>query len=164
MKRIFISSVQKEFAQERGALRDNLRTGIGDMINRCTAHGLQVPVFKQTDGFITTSWRKPELVLSHVTPAIEEATTEGKEQVTNQVTEQVTKQVTEEVTEEVTTEVTEEVRVALGLQDAEHFHKTYLLPDVQAGFIAMTLPDKPQSSKQIYRLTPKGRRLIKSQP
>lgn len=76
---------------------------------------------------------------------------------------------------EVTPEVTPEVRLlsvlademtrqqlkeALRLKDDEHFRKAYLLPALQAGMIEMTIPDKPRSSKQKYRLTEKGRRLI----
>jgi hypothetical protein len=75
-------------------------------------------------------------------------------------------------TPEVTPEATPEVRVlavfagemtrqqlktALGLKDDEHFRKAYLLPALDAGWIEMTIPDKPRSSKQKYRLTDEGR-------
>lgn len=78
-------------------------------------------------------------------------------------------------TPEVTQEVTPEVRLlsvlagemtrlqlkeALGLKDDEHFRKTYLLPALVAGLIEMTIPDKPRSSKQKYRLTDKGRQVM----
>lgn len=45
---------------------------------------------------------------------------------------------------------------ALKLRDEEHFRKVYLLPALEAGLIEMTIPDKPRSSKQKYRLTSKG--------
>ena len=82
-----------------------------------------------------------------------------------------------EVAPEVTPEVTPEVRLAtvivgemtrqtlrqvLGLKDDEHFRKTYLLPALVAGLIEMTIPDKPRSSKQRYRLTEKGRVIVKN--
>lgn len=75
-------------------------------------------------------------------------------------------------TPEVAQEVTPEVRLisalagemprqhlkeSLGLKDDEHFRKAYLLPALAAGLIEMTIPDKPRSSKQRYRLTDKGR-------
>jgi ATP-dependent DNA helicase RecG len=50
---------------------------------------------------------------------------------------------------------------ALGLKDEEHFRKAYLLPALEAGLIEMTIPDKPRSSKQKYRLTDKGREVLK---
>jgi len=80
-----------------------------------------------------------------------------------------------ESTPEVTPEATPEVRLlaaltvemtrqqlkeALGLKDDEHFRKAYLLPALNAGLIEMTIPDKPRSSKQKYRLTHKGRQMI----
>ena len=73
--------------------------------------------------------------------------------------------------DQVTGEVTGEVRLlavisgemnrrqiqeALGLKHEDHFRKTYLLPALQAGLIEMTIPDKPRSSKQRYRLTTAG--------
>lgn len=48
---------------------------------------------------------------------------------------------------------------ALGLKDNEHFRKAYLLPALWESLIEMTLPDKPESSKQKYRLTEKARSL-----
>jgi len=78
-------------------------------------------------------------------------------------------------TPEVTLEVTPQVRLlsvlagemtrqqlkeALGLKDDEHFRKAYLLPALDAGLVEMTIPDKPRSSKQKYRLTGKGRQVM----
>ena len=40
------------------------------------------------------------------------------------------------------------------------FRKTILRPLLDAGLIEMTIPDKPRSSKQRYRLTAKGRKVI----
>jgi hypothetical protein len=51
----------------------------------------------------------------------------------------------------------QQLKEALGLKDDEHFRKAYLLPALEAGLIEMTIPDKPRSSKQKYRLTDKGR-------
>jgi ATP-dependent DNA helicase RecG len=48
----------------------------------------------------------------------------------------------------------------LGLKDAEHFRQHYLAPALAAGLIEMTLPDKPNSRLQKYRLTSKGRALL----
>ena len=50
-----------------------------------------------------------------------------------------------------------QLQKALGLKDTKHVRKTYLLPALQAGLIEMTIPDKPRSSKQRYRLTLAGR-------
>jgi len=47
----------------------------------------------------------------------------------------------------------QQLKEALRLKDDEHFRKAYLLPALDAGLIKMTIPDKPRSSKQKYRLT-----------
>jgi hypothetical protein len=51
----------------------------------------------------------------------------------------------------------QQLMTALGLKDDEHFRKAYLLPALEAGLIEMTIPDKPRSSRQKYRLTDQGR-------
>ncbi len=51
-----------------------------------------------------------------------------------------------------------ELQDLLNLKNAEHFRKTYLQPAIREGLVEkMTLPDKPRSSKQRYRLTRRGR-------
>ncbi|MCF8130750.1 MAG: putative DNA binding domain-containing protein [Deltaproteobacteria bacterium] len=87
---------------------------------------------------------------------------------------------TPEVTVEVTVEVTMEVRKLLRamngehtrrelqemlrLKNADHFRKAYLLLAIETGVVEMTLPDKPNSRLQKYRLTENGwalKRLLK---
>ena len=48
----------------------------------------------------------------------------------------------------------------LNLSDRKHFAQTYLLPALDTELVEMTIPDKPQSSKQKYRLTPAGKMLM----
>ena len=50
---------------------------------------------------------------------------------------------------------------SLDLKDGEHFRRAYLLPALQAGLIEMTIPDKPRSRKQRYRLTSAGSEYLK---
>ena len=49
---------------------------------------------------------------------------------------------------------------ALKLRHEEHFRLVYLLPALAAGLIEMTIPDKPTSRLQKYRLTDTGRQLL----
>jgi ATP-dependent DNA helicase RecG len=53
-----------------------------------------------------------------------------------------------------------ELQSALGLKHEDYFREAYLIPTLKAGFIEMTIPDKPRSSKQRYRLTEKGKALL----
>lgn len=48
----------------------------------------------------------------------------------------------------------------LGLQDRKSFRERYLKPALAVGLIEMTIPDKPNSRLQKYRLTDKGRQWL----
>ena len=53
----------------------------------------------------------------------------------------------------------EEVQIQLHLKHNHYFRLHYLNPALAQGLIEMTLPDKPRSSKQKYRLTTQGKAL-----
>ena len=86
---------------------------------------------------------------------------------TGQVTGEVTGVVTGEVTGEVHRLITvmegemkrQEIQAALGLKHEDHFRETYLVPALKAGVVEMTIPKKPRSSKQRYRITSKGKEI-----
>ena len=50
-----------------------------------------------------------------------------------------------------------EIQALLDLKHEDHFREAYLIPALNTGLIEMTLPNKPRSSKQRYRLTAKGK-------
>ena len=121
---------------------ERMGTGTRDMIRRCVEAGLPEPEFRVSDGFVIVI-RRPAGVGA--------------------------------AAPEVTPEVTPEVRLALvvqgamsrrelqqilNLRDDEHFRVAYLLPALDAGLIKMTLPDKPTSRLQKYRLTARGRAVV----
>ena len=54
----------------------------------------------------------------------------------------------------------QELQKELGLRGEEHFRKAYLLTALEVNLIEMTIPDKPRSSKQKYRLTEKGKEML----
>jgi hypothetical protein len=54
----------------------------------------------------------------------------------------------------------QQLREAIGLRDDEHVRRAYLIPALEAGLIEMTIPEKPRSSRQKYRLTAKGRQVL----
>ena len=49
-----------------------------------------------------------------------------------------------------------EIQEALDLKHRDNFMEQYLQPAINEGYVEMTIPDKPKSSKQQYRLTEKG--------
>ena len=90
---------------------------------------------------------------------------------TVQVTAQDTAQVTLQDAQQVTLQVKELVKILdnemdrtemqnkLGLSHRENFRLNYLKPALEQGFIDMTIPDKPKSGLQKYRLTILGKQL-----
>lgn len=50
----------------------------------------------------------------------------------------------------------EALQAALGLSDRKSFRERYIKPALAEGLIEMTIPDKPNSRLQKYRLTEKG--------
>lgn len=50
----------------------------------------------------------------------------------------------------------QEMLAALGLKDRRRLRETYIAPALAGGWIEYTIPDKPTSRHQQYRLTPAG--------
>jgi len=96
-------------------------------------------------------------------------------QVTDQVADQVAPQVTLQVAPQVTPQVDDlikcikpgesyrrdELQDIMELKDRKNFRENYLKPALEQGLIAMTIPDKPNSKLQRYRLTDKGLERLK---
>ncbi len=55
-----------------------------------------------------------------------------------------------------------ELQRIAGFRNREHFVENYLKPLLTDGLLEMTIPDKPRSSKQKYRLTEKGKEWLES--
>lgn len=92
---------------------------------------------------------------------------------TPQVTPQVPPQVIPQVTAQVRSLLNlllkratplnrEEIQQALKLKDRKSFRERYLKPALESGLIEMTIPDKPNSRLQQYRLTELGQMLAYS--
>lgn len=83
-------------------------------------------------------------------------------QVTAQDAAQVTAQVSELIVHMKEEMTREEIQKSLGLTHRENFRKLYLRPALEAGLIEMTIPGKPNSKYQKYRLTGKGKQMKKN--
>jgi ATP-dependent DNA helicase RecG len=54
--------------------------------------------------------------------------------------------------------------VLVGQTNRTRFRSQELKPLLESGWLAMTIPDKPTSSKQKYRITEAGRKILKLWP
>ncbi|AUB82077.1 transcriptional regulator [Candidatus Thiodictyon syntrophicum] len=141
--------------------------GLGSGIPRALEEWPQIEFIDDVRGnqFTAQVWRPApqwEGVTDPVTGQVEAPVTG---QVTPQVTPQVIPQVTPQVRQLLRAmsgeHARQELQALLGLADREHFRKAYLLPALEQGWIEPTIPDKPNSRLQQYRLTDKGRSLLK---
>jgi hypothetical protein len=57
-----------------------------------------------------------------------------------------------------------QLQEALSLKGRANFEERYLKPALEAGLIEPTLPDKPNSRLQKYRLTATGRAWLTTRP
>ena len=102
------------------------------MIARCKQAGLPTPEFRQEGGqFIQKLSRPNPAVTPQVGKVLDATANEARSR--------------------------EELQTAAGMMDREHFRKAYVEPLVTAGWLERTIPDKPTSRLQKYRLTTKGR-------
>lgn len=87
-------------------------------------------------------------------------------QVTPQVAPQVTPQVRALISRISSDMSRQEIQDKMGFKDKGNFVSLYLNPAMEEGYIEMTIPEKPKSSRQKYRLTQKGlelKRIISNQ-
>ena len=56
----------------------------------------------------------------------------------------------------------DELLQRLGLRHRQNFTKSYLKPALEMGLIEFTVPDKPRSMNQKYRISNKGLEFLKT--
>jgi ATP-dependent DNA helicase RecG len=131
-------------------------TGIKRIRDEAREQGCPDPVFQETGFFTATFYPNPEVRILAATMRAPSSRDQDAGQVAPEVTPEVRLLIA--LTGEMTRQV---LQSAMALKDDEHFRKAYLLPAIEAGFIEMTIPDKPRSPKQRYRITPLGMEVLK---
>ncbi|GHU14636.1 ATPase AAA [Betaproteobacteria bacterium] len=162
-----------EFLKELD-LTEGRSTGIPKILRAMKNNGSPQPEFETDDDhsyFLVRLPVHPQATDTESPDQTDHAT--GHE--TGHVTDHETDHVTDHETDHVTDHVTEQVSRLLSIIDGEHsrndlqarlqlkhrvsFMNVYLLPAINAGLVEMTLPDKPKSTAQRYRLTGAGRQM-----
>lgn len=139
-----------EFLKEL-EMTEGRSTGIPKILKEMAVNGSLAPVFETDDARLSFVIRLPRHPLALI-PTV------GTPEVTGEVTGEV-----ERLLRAVVGEMSRvQIQAALGLKGEEHFRRAYLQPALASGLVEMTLPDKPRSSKQRYRLTGSGRRWLQA--
>ena len=144
-------------------LTEGRSTGIPTILREMKKNQSPAPVFETDDErsyFKTTFKIHPEFVAAKKEPEPAGAQVPRKyPPSTPQVTPQVKK-----LLQVCKGEMSRQVLLkAVGIKDRKHFRVNILNPAIESGLLEMTIPDKPNSPKQKYRLTDKGKKLLKTQ-
>ena len=124
-------------------------SGIRRILEACENADLPEPLFENFSGGFRVKFTLPK---------------QGAESIAPKVTGEVTGEVLR-LLKVMTGELKRsEIQEKLSLKHEDYFREKYLIPALEAGLIEMTIPDKPRSSKQRYRLTEAGRLLINQSP
>lgn len=134
-----------EFLKEL-EMTEGRSTGIPKILKEMAANGSPAPLFETDDNRLAFVIRLPRHPLALVPT--------GTAQVTGQVG-RLLAVISGEMTRD-------EMQAALGLAGRGNFTAQYLKPALQAGVVEMTLPDKPNSRLQRYRLTATGRQWLEA--
>ncbi|HOO50076.1 MAG TPA: ATP-binding protein [Alphaproteobacteria bacterium] len=138
---------------------ERMGTGIRDMVDRCRDAGLTEPSFKLTDGFVATIYRKPGVALETVSKASGIITqAESADQVGTKSG--LSRDQVEILRKCLKDQAVADLMAIIGRTNRTKFRDQVLNPLIEKDLITMTIPDKPTSSKQKYRLTGKGRNFI----
>ena len=130
-------------------LVEKIGSGIKRIRQLCRDYAVAEPVFEVSESWVTTTFKRP-------TGQVGTKSRTSRDQVTPQVTPQV-RRLLAVCDGEL---LREELQERIGLADRKHFRTDYLRPSLNAGLIEMTIPDKPRSRYQKYRLTVKGKALL----
>jgi len=138
----------------RIALIEKAGTGIRRMIEEARKHKCPEPEFKVNGFFTATFW--PNIEIAH--------------KITQEVTPQVSGQVgTKLALSQHQVEILQnclqeklllDIMSKVGRKDRTKFRTKFIKPLLESGLLEMTIPEKPQSSKQRYRTTDLGRKVM----
>ncbi|MCP4577354.1 MAG: hypothetical protein GY846_13850 [Deltaproteobacteria bacterium] len=140
---------------------EHIGSGIKRIRNLCREYGVAKPQIDVSEHWFTIAFPRTEA-------QADIAQTESKTQITGEVAGEVAGEVTGEVRQLLSILTKDslsrtDAQAALDLKGQANFRDRYLGPALAANLIEMTVPDKPRSRNQRYRLTALGRRILDQQ-
>ena len=132
-------------------LMEKIGRGSRLMTRLCKEAALPPPTWESGPGGVTVTFSATDATIeAAIGPAIEVATDVGTD---------VTTDVGRLILNISGAMSRNEIRLRMRFKSDEPFRKNWLRPALKAGLLEMTIPDKPKSVKQRYRLTEKGEAL-----
>ena len=140
----------------RMGLVEQIGSGIRRIRQLCRDYQVAEPLIDVSENWVTTTFARPiehaaDRETRHATPQAPPKYPPSTPQVPPQVSDLI-RSLDGEQTQQ-------EILIGLGLKDRKHLRTQYVQPALAEGLIEMTIPNKPRSSKQKYRLTERGRAL-----
>lgn len=145
---------------------EQVGTGTTDIIDKCLEYGLKKPVFSQCADFSVTIWRK-----NHE---------KAGNDIGNEVGNEIGKDVGNDIGKDALSDkgpnknvlnlinvigkqqlTLKQMMGTMSLKSSGSFHKTYLDPAIDDGYVTKIYPDKPTHKEQAYLLTEKGLKIWK---
>ena len=137
--------------------------GTNRVIAMCKKHGASPPIFEERQGFVIVTFKarwvaKGAAGASKAGSEHQVGTTSALSQ--HQITGQVAGQVLHFCQ---TPRKASEIQESLNLRHRENFQNNYLKPLLDKSWLERTIPDKPRSRLQQYRMTAAGLAVLKVQ-
>ena len=155
---------------------EKIGSGILRIRSLCREHGVAEPLIEVSKSWVSTTFPRATAQVGNKSiprqeqeiDQVERKAKVDPETLSNSTLQRVSN-ILEEVTAQVTAQVVwhcqvprtaQEIMAMLRLKHLKTFRTNYLQPLLDAGWLEMTIPEKPRSSKQKYQLTEKGRELL----
>ena len=142
---------------------ERVGTGISDMIEKCVEMGLKKPEFVQDSNFSSILWR------SEKRDSVIDSNQDNTQNINSSVHDNnhvgnydsnydgnYDKILTFAITPKSRKEIMDLLGISVQTKNYEH----HIVPLLEKGLLAMTLPDTPKSKNQKYVTTEKGRKLL----
>nr|WP_302831416.1 DUF4062 domain-containing protein [uncultured Bacteroides sp.] len=144
---------------------ERMGTGTRDIVNKCVDLGLRKPEFVQNEEFKVTLWRKEDSLIQNLEKTANQDGTKlglSWDQVGTKLGlswDQV--RVILKICH--TSKSIVEIMEVMGVTNRTKFRKKYIIPLIDEELLAMSFPNKPNSSLQKYYITEKGKLLYKAE-
>ncbi|MBT4503412.1 MAG: hypothetical protein HOC74_37120 [Gemmatimonadetes bacterium] len=156
---------------------EHIGSGIRRIRDLCRDYGVAEPVFEVADHWVTTTFERPtaqaenqvDAQVNKSAQAVDISLENKQIQLLTDKLDDLTTQVTAQITAQVTAQAilfcreprgAREIMSILGLKHWKTFQSNYLKPLLDSRWLEMTIPDKPTSPNQKYRIGDQGRSIL----